>query len=387
MRIGIIRTRYTPFGGAEVFLKRFMDELVRRGHTIDIFAEDWEMKKGVTLHRVKASGPSFLRPLFFSRKAERAVSRVKLDIIISLERTACQDIYRAGDGVHREWLLQRKKTASWLKRLSIALNPLHMVILYLEKRLFKSERLKMVVANSQRVKEEIIAHYGLPAEKICVIYNGIKIDHFPYVSEADRKRVRGSLRLSEDDVLVLFIGSGFERKGLLYLIRAIKLLKDTGKKVKLLVVGKGRQYAYSKEARRLGVEGSVVFAGPAKSVLPYLAAGDVFCLPSIYDPFSNACLEAMAAGLPVITSRANGANEIIIEPKNGAVVEEPSRPSEIAEKITLFLDRGRRREAGRLAMYEAAEHPIEKNVNDFLALIEGIKKPVDGSRASHGEEG
>ena len=237
MRIGLVRMRYTPYGGAEVFLKRFITKLLKRGHKIDVFSSSWEAEEGVVVHRIAAGGPAFLRPWRFATNVAREVERVRPDITLSLERTFSQEIYRAGDGCHREWLVQRAKRSSALKRASLSLSPRHKVLLALEERLFKSPGLKAVVANSNRVKDEIIRHYGLPAEKICVIYNGIDASGFEPDEEA-RSRLRRSFGADKDTVVILFTGSGFERKGLSSAIRALPLLKDKGD-IRLVVIGKG----------------------------------------------------------------------------------------------------------------------------------------------------
>lgn len=368
MKIGLIRSRYTPYGGAEVFLERFIKELLRRGHEIDVFSASWS-GAGVTVHRIPVAGPSFIRPLVFALRAARAVERVQPDVVVSLERTSCEDIYRAGDGCHREWLIRKGAAASKARRLAIRLNPLHSTLLYLEKRLFSSARLKKVVANSNSVKRDIIRHYGLPEEKICVIYNGV--DAAPGLDEAQRQRIRDGFGFGKEAVVLLFVGSGFERKGLIYLIRALGELKDRGD-LRLLVIGKGSKDRYLKEAERLGVGNRVVFAGPVKGASVLYQAGDIFVLPSIYEPFSNACLEAMAAGLPVVTSRVNGASEVMRDGVTGAIVEDPADSSELARGIALFMDRDRRVEAGRAARLEARKYPIERCVNEFLKLVEGL---------------
>lgn len=375
MRIGLIRMRYTPYGGAETFLGRFITELIKRGHSIDIFARVWHDVRGIAVHRVEASGPSFLRPLIFAMRAEKAVEKVNPDIVVSFERTFCQDIYRAGDGCHKEWLRRRSEVLSPLKRLSIKVSPLHKVLLYLEKKLFTSPRLKAVVANSNRVKADIIRHYGLPEKKIYVIYNGIDAKSVPY-SEWERKRLRKELGIKETDIVLLFVGSGFERKGLKFLIRALGQFKDRND-IKLLVVGKGKQKNYLEEARDSGVSDKVIFTGPVKGALAFYQAGDVFVLPSIYEPFSNACLEAMAAGLPVVTSRVNGASEILSDGVNGAIVEHPADPKELAGKIAPFLDKDLRAKAGGLAKKEVLKHTIEKNVTAFLDVIEKVNKKAE----------
>ena len=138
MRIGLIRMRYTPYGGAEVFLERFIAELVRRGHGVDVFANSWPASSGVVVHHVPVRGPSFLKPLSFASNVEKAIKRAAPDVVISLERTHCQDIYRAGDGCHRQWLAARCAHVSWIKRLAIALNPFHMTALMLEEEMFEA---------------------------------------------------------------------------------------------------------------------------------------------------------------------------------------------------------------------------------------------------------
>ncbi len=372
MRIGIIRQRYTPFGGAEVFLKRFVSGLINKGHTPVVFSSDWPEEKGIEVNRVHASGPSFLKPLFFAINAKKAVDASDVDVVISLERTFSQDIYRAGDGCHREWLIKRKRISGPLKRLLISINPLHRVLLYLEKRCLSSQRLKAIAVNSKMVKDEIQRHYGLPDDKFCVIYNGINMDELAFLNQKEeRQRQRKSLSMPEAATVLLFVGSGFERKGLIYLIRSLPLIKENN--LRLVVIGKGSQKKYISEAKRLGISERVVFLGPVKDAYKYYPAGDIFVLPSIYEPFSNACLEAMASGLPVVTSRANGASEVITEGLNGALVQDPADPAELAAKITLFLAPEKRKNAGLLARDAVRKLTMEKNVDEFLRLIEDEK--------------
>jgi UDP-glucose:(heptosyl)LPS alpha-1,3-glucosyltransferase len=172
--------------------------------------------------------------------------------------------------------------------------------------------------------------------------------------------------------VILFIGSGFERKGLATLIRALGILADKDRSIRLLVIGRGDISKYAAIAQGAGVADNVIFAGPVKGATEYYAAGDIFALPSVYEPFSNACLEAMAAGLPVVTTSRNGVSEIIDDGLNGGVCLDPLNPEELAEKLTPFLDAPKRAEAGRLARVEAEKYPIEKNIEGFLALIEKV---------------
>ena len=395
--------RYTPYGGAEVFLSRFIDELVKNGHTCHLFAAKWDENTGVrgqgswvrkaqpfVFHKVKAFGPSFLRLLSFAANSYFAIRKANLDIVVSFERTLYQDIYRAGDGCHKEWLIQRRQVTSHksqvtsqtillLKQFIVYFNPRHLAILYLEKKLFKSEKLKFVVANSNRGKEEIIRHYKLPEDNICVIYNGIDINEFDL---GCRDKIRAAYREKlniKDEIALLFVGSGFERKGLGFLIEAIGILKRNGyNKLKLIVAGKGRIRKYKNAADRLGIGKDVIFTGPVKDVQGYYSAADIFILPSIYEPFSNACLEAMASGLPVVTSRINGVSEILTDGKDGEIIEDPANPEEIAEKIKPLLDERTRQAAGREARMTVVNHSIERNVERFLRLIDEVRGGLKG---------
>lgn len=373
MRIGLIRMRHTPYGGAEVFLDRFMEGLVRHGHKVDLFTAGWPALDGVAVHRVKAMGPSFLRPIFFAMNVEKKLREVNPDVIVSLERLHCADVYRAGDGCHREWLAIRASVAPWWRRMMLAFSPIHMTLLFLEEEMFKSARLKKVVANSRMCKDDIIRHYGLPEDKICVIYNGIDPARYAAIDGDKRRGFREALRIPADAFVILFVGSGFERKGLMTLVRALGLLKEKGD-VRLVVAGKGRPGPYLKEAARLGAAGRVTFAGPVKDPIEFYGAADVFALPSMYEPFSNSCLEAMASGLPVVTTTANGASEIITDGVNGGVITDPFDAAALAGKISIFLDPGARAAASAAARLEAGKYTIEKNVSEFLKLMRDAGK-------------
>ncbi len=370
MKIGIIRGAFNPYGGAEVFLSRFIEGLISRGHEVIAYSREWPETKGVTLHRIRAGGPSFLRPLTFALNVKKAVEADNPDVVIGFERTFSQDIYRAGDGSHREWLARRARTVGPLKRLLIALNPKHRVLLYLEKRLFTDPRLKKVVANSNRGKAEITRLYGLRPEDICVIYNGTAaLKDRELNKEKEREKLRAELKIEAKAPVLLFIGSGFERKGLPYLLKAIALLPA---ETMLVVIGKGRTGRYKKEAERLGISKQVIFMGPVKGARRYHPIADVFVLPSIYEPFSNACVEAMASGLPVVTSRVSGVSEIIDNGISGAVVEDPADEAALADSIRPFLKPEKARTAGLKAQKRVKTLTMDSNVEGFLRLVDEI---------------
>jgi UDP-glucose:(heptosyl)LPS alpha-1,3-glucosyltransferase len=363
-------------GGAENVLSQFVGELTRQGHTVHIFASQWKEEAGesagIVFHRVPVvPGGSFFRLISFAFFTWLAIRKEKFDIIFSFERTLCQDVYRAGDGCHREWLHQRKR--SKLKRALMRLNPFHSASLLIEKEIYTGSRVKKIIANSRRGKEEIIRHYGTPSEKIEVIYNGVDLNRFhPANRERYRETIRSQFGVESNQFLILFVGSGFERKGLGSLIEAAGILRQSIPSFKLLIAGKGDQQAYLKRARRVGIEKNILFIGTFKEIAQLYAAGDVMVLPTLYDPFANVCLEAMASGLPVITTRINGASELLEGPLAPLILEQATDAEGLAKIILSTADRDRRTEWGELSRKMAERFPEKNHFNRLISVYNGL---------------
>jgi len=321
LKLALIRQRYTPFGGAEHFVARAMQALQAQGARVTIVTRRWDAAKA---DDALICNPFYLGSLWrdwsFARGVCRTLAQHAFDLVQSHERIACCDIYRAGDGVHREWLAQRARVLNPLQRLGVMLNPYHRYVLAAEKKLFASPQLKAVICNSRMVQEEILHHFPVLPEKLHVIYSGVDLEAFhPRLKEAHRQSVRAQLGIPGDATLFLFVGSGFERKGLAALLRALASLPPTAH---LAVLGYDRRAPhYQRLANTLGIAGRVYFLGPQADVKPYYGAADALALPTLYDPFPNAALEALACGLPLITSTKSGAAELIRDGENGFVCD------------------------------------------------------------------
>jgi UDP-glucose:(heptosyl)LPS alpha-1,3-glucosyltransferase len=358
VKIAVIRQRYTAIGGAERYLDAIISQLVARGHDVHVFANAWRGEsQGFTFRRVPmVRGMSFLKVLSFALFARQVVEREKCDLVFSLERTLKQDIYRAGDGCHREWLRQRARFLTPSRRLSVELNPLHRTIMAIDQRTFSPQNTGRIIANSHRGKREIIELYGYPAEHIHVVHNGVDIARFTPPKQ----------RPASEKVILLFVGTGWERKGLGFAIQALATLPAN---VHLRVVGKGDTAAYQRIAEAAGVRDRVDFAGTSEEITAAYQRADLLVHPAIYEPFANVCLEALACGLPVITSAANGASEIIEAGKNGAVVERPENPEMLAATIRPFLDATFRSAAAGHARATAERHRLDAHVDETLRIL------------------
>ena len=236
------------------------------------------------------------------------------------------------------------------------------MLFYLEKQCFLGS--KAVIANSMMVKKDIIKHYAVPAEKIYIIYNGVDVQRFRPVGKEQKDLIRNSLDIKNNKV-ILFAGADFKRKGLFTLLKAFSLLDM--KDLKLIVAGKPAGTQYLSMAKKLGIGRNVIFMGAVKEIERLYSVADVFVLPTVYDPFSNATLEAMASGIPVITTRHNGASELIENGVEGFVVDNPLDAGVFAGKISEVLNRTE--DMGKSARAKAESFSIEKAINEIIDVI------------------
>jgi UDP-glucose:(heptosyl)LPS alpha-1,3-glucosyltransferase len=294
---------------------------MNQGATLTVIARDWSGPAGADWLRCD---PFHLGRTWRDASFAQAVCGIarerRFDLVQSHERIACCDIYRAGDGVHARWLQCRGRVSSPLRRVLTRLHPYHRYVLSAERRTFTSPALRAVVCNSRMVRDDVQRRFGVDDAKLHVIYNGVDLDQFsPLGRQMHRAAMRSKLGIPEGARVVLFVGSGFERKGMDALLRAFARL-DSG--ARLLVVGTdSSQDRYRKLALTLGVAARVTWGGGQKDVAPWYGAADVFALPTLYDPFPNAALEALACGLPLVTSRDCGAAELVNEGVNGYVCD------------------------------------------------------------------
>jgi UDP-glucose:(heptosyl)LPS alpha-1,3-glucosyltransferase len=378
MKIAILRKKYTFHGGAEGFSGSFIENLANAGHEMHIFAIKWQgtaAHKNIHFHKVPSiTFISLLRDLTFAVSSYFLLKgqRKDFDIIQTHDKTLYQDIYRAGDGCHIEWLRQRWKRTGPAGKLSIILNPYHWLVLALERSILKGHKFRKIIAISDMVKKNIIESYSVSPADIEVIYNGVDTEKFhPGNRVKYRSAIRQEYGLTDNDFVVLFVGSGFERKGVKYLIEAVESVNQP---VNLLIVGKGPESKFKNSAKRQ----KIIFCGPQKDIYKYYAAADIFVFPTTYEPFGNVHLEALASGLPVITTKNSGAAEIIKDGVQGFVVREPEDIKAIAEKIQVLVsNRDQLESMGKNARHLAEEFTFEKHISRIKELYEKIISEKD----------
>lgn len=310
MKLAIVRQKYTPYGGAERFVSLALDALRAQGASVDIIARNWQCDAGGVRCDPFYLGRTW-RDASFARCVRRVIASSRYDLVQSHERIPGCHIFRAGDGVHATWLELSGKP--W------RLSPWHRYTLAAEDAMFRDPALRAVICNSRMVRDDIARRWPGITGKLHIIYNAVDGARFhPGLREAHRAALRGKVGAGGTAPVVLFVGSGFERKGVATLIEALAHMQTPTAEVWIVGREKG-EARFRRLARRLGVAGRVRFFGAQQDVRPFYGAADLFCLPTLYDPLPNAALEALACGLPVVTTTTCGAAELIRPGENGFI--------------------------------------------------------------------
>ncbi|MXP67940.1 glycosyltransferase family 4 protein [Pantoea sp. Aalb] len=321
IRLAIVRQRYRLDGGAERFISSMLETLNNEQLELNIITRNWQKTLGSTWH-IHICNPikihRILRERSFANAAKKYWEKEKFDIVQSHERIAGCDIFRAGDGVHRAWLEQRSRIkSSWQQRFTSILSPYHNYVLQAEANLFNDHGLKVVICNSKMVKQDILRYFSIDSKKIYVIYNTVNNKKFQPATEYVRYSSRLQLNLPINSTVMIYVGSGFERKGLKAAIEAI-----ANSNRYLIIVGQDKKILrYKQLANQLNCLNRLRFVGIQKDVQPFYHAADALLLPTLYDPCPNVVLEAMSCGLSVITSTTCGAAEFIDTAKEGFVCD------------------------------------------------------------------
>jgi UDP-glucose:(heptosyl)LPS alpha-1,3-glucosyltransferase len=369
MKLAVIRMECSyRKGGAERYAANLCKALAEMGHHVWVIAETFDPTIHPDLIHVAVEvnhTTSSSRGNSFHRNSQQALATLDPDAVLALSRSFPSDAFRVSDPLHRFWM--KIRYPGKLHRFLQELNPRHRTILQLESAILDPANTRMIITNSQLSKNLIREYYSFPAERIHVIYNGVDLERFQPAPAAENG---GPLQL-------LFVGQDFKRKGLAAVIDALARVRDAGFTCQLRVIGRDDSTPYRKQAARLGITDQVAFEGPSRDIHTAYQAADLFVFPTLYDPFANVCLEALACGLPVLTTTTNGSSEIVTEGEDGYVVDGSAGDlaSRLAEKINGFckLALDRRREMRVHARIKAERFTTRENAQAIVNLF--LTKP------------
>ncbi len=374
MHIALVRRCYSlKKAGAERYCVNLSRQLQRLGHRVTIIGEtiDPELRDQIEFLPVKVNHfASWTKNRSFAANVDQVVKQHRFDIVHGLSRTPAVDTFRLTDPLQAHWLNVFYRQG-WVNKLQ-RWNPRHRAILEIERSVYQSDRVRRYITQSKLDTRLLIEYYGVPEEKIVRVSNGVDTAQFNPQVRSESQAVREELGVQPDEPMLTFASMDFRRKGLGPLLKAITLCRTP--RIKLLVLGNGDSRTYGRMASDLGLQNRVIFAGRQSSMPRFYGAGDLFVLPTIYEPFPNVNLESMACGTPVLTSETAGGADIIRVGENGYLVAQPDAVHDMAECIDhhLGLSTDKRQAMAEHCWQTAQGMTVELNARNTLAVFEDV---------------
>lgn len=330
-------------GGVERVMVECVNYLATHGHETHAFAGEFDrtaLRPEVICHDVHAR--SFLparQVARYQRASAVAIAAVRPDVVGSFGVAAAPGSVVWMQSVHAAWMDVCRRTRTFRERFRQRLNPFHPMILQAEKRMLRGREYRRLIALTPQVRDDLVRFYDVPPGDVDILPNGFSRAEFnPANSRRDREAVRQQLGLPSAATVIVFVANEAERKGLPQLLRAVARLDDPS--LYVLAVGRFDAAASARLAASLGLGDRVKFPGASAKVSRYYAAADLFALPTQYEAWGLVIIEAMACGLPVLTSRLAGAAVAVAEGRTGELLDDPRDETEIAAKLAVMLRAG-----------------------------------------------
>ncbi len=381
MRVALVMERLEASrGGAETSTGQFIRHLLELGVTVRVVTRSpIAPESGMAVHQVAVSGATRAgRSAAFARAAERLARTLDVELVHAISPCLAADVYEPRGGtvvetIKRNLALRRPGPGRSIKRLTNRFNLRQRLMLDLERRLLMRRPPPMVVALSDYVVRQLREHYDFPASRIRRIFNGVEPD--PTVDQerrADRARIRERYGIGPEELTALLVAHNFKLKGVGRWIEALAVLVERDVPVRSVVVGKGNPIRWQRRAAALGVANRVGFVGPTDNVSPFYHAADFLVHPTYYDPCSRVVLEGMAAGLPCVTTRFDGAGEVIVNGENGFVIDDPEDVAALARRAALLADPEIRTRLGTRAAATAPGFSMRLHAGRMLELYNEV---------------
>jgi UDP-glucose:(heptosyl)LPS alpha-1,3-glucosyltransferase len=365
-------------GGMERSATEFLTEVARVGVDIQAVTQTVSPKfSAAAVHLVGvARGGRARRYREFVERADAVLAASEWDVIHSVAPCLRCDLYQPRSGTVKEALartvaVRRNSIARSFRKLGAWLDLKHRLLGRLENDLFLKRPSLLVAALSFYMQRQIVELYGLPEERVRIVFNGVTV---PFVPAAEgrmiRQRIREELGLSQDALVALFVGHNFRRKGLLRLVEA--MAKPAAASWQLLVLGKDSPTRYRAAAVRLGIESRVRFLGSRADIHDLYRAADTGVLPTYYDPCARTVLEGLSLGLPYITTAFDGSSDCIINGKHGFVIDSPDSVDAIAAALQRLSDPNVRSLCAENALALRRQLSMSRHAEEVVRLYEEI---------------
>lgn len=371
-------------GGAESYAVELSETLLQRGWEVHLVGQSWDgLPQGAVFHQISKLPkliPPSLRVLYFALRHRSIVRKLRTDIVLGFGSTIEMNVYQSHGGVHffsslRKIRAEANPFTRLVKTMLTFLSPKSLVRSWIESAPFRMKNRPVIIAISDMLRDDICQRYALTQEDVELVYNGVDLDKFAKDRDLDsRKVLRRDLGFEPDSVLFLFMAYDFRKKGVKYLIQAAARLRNKvgSKSFGVVVVGSKPSPALLSLVDGMDLGSIVIFRGPTQNPETYYNACDVFVLPTFYDACSLVVFEAMASGLPAITTRHNGASGIISDGRDGMVLEDPLDVAKMATAMERFLDIPFLETSSSFARQTASHYSKEANHDRIILILESV---------------
>ena len=381
MKIGLVLDHFDPRrGGVEQWTDQFARQLLRLGHEVHVVATTFQSPP---LNEPNWIVPHLIPPnpcrLARAKSAEEILRNLDLDIVHDMGFGWYGDILQPHGGsraaAEERNLSLAPKWLQPIKRVVDRFLPRYREFAELTRQQFGSPNGPVVLALSRMVYRDMQRLHGLADSRLRLIYNGVDVERFsPDWRTEHRETTRRRLGVANDEVLFLIVAHNLKLKGVPTLVRALGMLRREGVRAKAVVVGGKRTRSMRLLAYWHGVERATTFVGAVDDPRDFYAAADVYVQPTFYDPCSLVVLEALACGLPVITTKFNGAGELMTAGEHGFVLDDPADSEGLANLMRQTLDPSRRSEMSLAARELALRHTFVANVQQIVGIYEELSQ-------------
>ena len=369
-------------GGAESYAVSLATTLIENGWEVHLFGEAWDGEpKEAHFQEIHIPRflPAWIKLLLFAWKHKKIIQKQHYDVVMGFGNTIYMNAYQSHGGVHqlstaRKVYSEKNPLRRVVKRILIVLSLKQWTRAWIEAAPFRLNPRPKIIAIAHMIKKDMESFFHTNPDEIEIIYNGVDTNRY---NSSLRQRMRGTLRkqwgVSENDAVFLFVSYDLKKKGIEPLVEAAAELKRIGNNNFKIIVAGGLPYpSLARLVEHLGLKNNFIFAGRVKSIDEFYANSDVFVLPTYYDACSLVVIEAMASGLPSITTTFNGASGIIADGRNGYILSHPPDPYDLAAKMHLLMDNGKRQRMSEEAFITGQEYSAERNHREMMKVLDEV---------------
>jgi UDP-glucose:(heptosyl)LPS alpha-1,3-glucosyltransferase len=360
---------YVPFGGMQRDLLRIIEVCRVRGHRVDIFARYWqgELPEDLTVSILPGRGfTNHRRCESFAKRLREFLAQMDYDVIVGFNKMPGLDVYFEADAC---FAAKARERSSWYRLTGRCRSYLR-----LERAVFNNRSKTEILLLSKQEKQAFMDHYGTRENRFHLLPPGINRDRLAPDNAAEiRADLRRELAISSDENVILMVGSGFKTKGVDRAIRAVFALSPgLRRKTNLLIVGEDKKRNFQRLAKRLGVADRVIFAGGRRDVPRFLVAADLLLHPSYRENTGTVLIEAMAAGLPVLTTDVCGYGYHVERAKAGTLVPSPFRQETLNHLLSSMLTSDKKEQWQKNGMAYIASTDVFSLPEKAVDIIERV---------------